>query len=120
MEAIDNNQFIIIGKYYISKYIMMTEPAKLYVTNSETKQTNIYYSYQVFELLKNECLDAEPLHCYFDRINGVTKEYRIRMIESYNQFEERKKWNKKIKILKLENKNIKMTFKSCIINILYY
>ena len=80
-------------------------PTQLYVTNFETKQTNIYYSYQVFELLKNECLDAEPLHCYFDRMNGVTKEHRIRVIEkwekSYNQFEERQK-------MEQEDKNIKI------------
>jgi hypothetical protein len=96
MEPIDKDQFIIIGKYYISKFILMIEPPKLYVTNSETKQTNVYFSYKVFELLKNEGLDAEPLHEYFDRMNGITKEDRIRMIE---RFEERDK-------MKQEDKNI--------------
>ena len=91
MEAINENNFIIIGKYYISKYIMMTEPAQLYVTNTETKQTNMYYDYKVFELLKNEGLNAKPLKEYFDVMNGITKEDRIRIEEFEKGLEERKK-----------------------------
>ena len=36
MEAIDKNEYIIIGKYYISKTIMMSFPPQLSVFDSET------------------------------------------------------------------------------------
>jgi hypothetical protein len=98
MEAVDESQFIIIGKYCISKYIMMSEPPQLYVTNSETNETNMYYSYKVFELLRTEGLDAEPLHEYFDVMYGITKQDRIRINELIKQSEEKEK-------MKQEDKN---------------
>lgn len=77
----DESNFIIIGKYFISKYIMMSEPAQLYVTNSETNDTKMYYDYKVFELLRGEGLDTKPLEEYFDNISGSTEEDKIRMEE---------------------------------------
>lgn len=77
MEAIDKNNYIIIGKYYISKTIMMTFPPQLSVFDSETNIINNLFDSKVFELLRNERLDAEPLHEYFDQLNGTTKEQRL-------------------------------------------
>jgi hypothetical protein len=77
MEAIDKNNYIIIGKYYISKTIIMSFPPQLSVFNSETNTINNLFDSKVFELLRNEGLDAEPLHEYFDQLNGTTKEQRL-------------------------------------------
>jgi hypothetical protein len=77
MEAIDKNNYIIIGKYYISKTIMMSFPPQLSVFDSETNTVKILFDSKVFELLRNEGLDAEPLHEYFDQLNGTTKEQRL-------------------------------------------
>jgi hypothetical protein len=77
MEAIDKNNYIIIGKYYISKTIMMSFPPQLSVFDSETNTINNLFDSKVFELLRNEGLDAEPLHEYFDQLNGTTKEQRL-------------------------------------------
>ena len=74
MEAIDKNNYIIIGKYYISKTIMMSFPPQLSVFDSETNTIKNLFDSKVFELLRNEGLDAEPLHEYFDQLNGTTKE----------------------------------------------
>jgi hypothetical protein len=74
MEAIDKNEYIIIGKYYISKTIMMSFPPQLSVFDSETNTIKNLFDSKVFELLRNEGLDAEPLHEYFDQLNGTTKE----------------------------------------------
>ena len=77
MEAIDKNEYIIIGKYYISKTIMMSFPPQLSVFDSETNTIKNLFDSKVFELLRNEGLDAEPLHEYFDQLNGTTKEQRL-------------------------------------------
>jgi hypothetical protein len=77
MEAIDKSNYIIIGKYYISKTIMMSFPPQLSVFDSETNTINNLFDSKVFELLRNERLDAEPLHEYFDQLNGTTKEQRL-------------------------------------------
>jgi hypothetical protein len=77
MEAIDKNNYIIIGKYYISKTIMMSFPPQLSVFDSETNTVKNLFDSKVFELLRNEGLDAEPLHEYFDQLNGTTKEQRL-------------------------------------------
>ncbi len=74
MEAIDKSNYIIIGKYYISKTIMMSFPPQLSVFDSEKNTVKILFDSKVFELLRNEGLDAEPLHEYFDQLNGTTKE----------------------------------------------
>ena len=76
METIDKSQFIIIGKYYISKNIMMSFPIQLNVTNSETNECKLYRDYKLFEPLRSEGLDPEPLEDYFDKINGTSKENR--------------------------------------------
>ena len=81
METIDKSQFIIIGKYYISKSILMSYPCKLSVIDSETKTSKLLNDDKVFELLRNEGLDSEPLHEYFDVINDTTKEERINSAE---------------------------------------
>lgn len=101
MEAVDQNNYIIIGKYCISKFIMMSEPTQLYVTNRETNECKLYYEYKVFELLKNEGLDAEPLHEYFDKMNGTTKEERIRILKEFEDWEKRQKEKK---LMSLEDK----------------
>ena len=94
MEAIDQSQFIIIGKFKITKFILMSEPPQLYVTNMETNECNLYRSHQLFNLLKREKLDAEPLHEYFDKMAGITREERINIDRKYDEwvktFEERK------------------------------
>jgi hypothetical protein len=77
MEAIDKSNYIIIGKYYISKTIMMSFPPQLSVFDSETNTIKNLFDSKVFELLRNEGLDAEPLHEYFDKLNGTTKEQRL-------------------------------------------
>ena len=99
MEAVDKSKFIIIGKYYISKYIMMSEPAQLYVTNSETNETKMYRSDQVFEMLRGDGLDTKPLEEYFDDISGITEEDKIRIEEFERRMEEKEK-------MKREDKNI--------------
>ena len=73
MEAIDKNNYIIIGKYYISKTIMMSFPPQLSVFDSETNTVKNLFDSKVFELLRNEGLDAEPLHEYFDKLNELQK-----------------------------------------------
>jgi hypothetical protein len=56
------------------------------VINSETGEDKSYRGEdKVFELLKNESLDAEPLHEYFDLMDGNTKEERLYW---WNKFEE--------------------------------
>ena len=77
MEAIDNSEYIVIGKYYISKTIMMSFPPQLSVFDSETNIIKNLFDSKVFELLRNEGLHAEPLHEYFDKLNGTTKEQRL-------------------------------------------
>ena len=52
MQAVDKNQYIIIGKYYISKCIMMSFPPQLSVFDSETNERKMLYESQVFKLLK--------------------------------------------------------------------
>ena len=101
MEDFNENKYIIIGKYRISKHIMMSEPTHLCVTNTETNECKLYYEYKVFELLKNEGLDAEPLHEYFDGINGTAKEERIEIIRKFEEWEQRKRENK---LMKCEDK----------------
>jgi hypothetical protein len=87
MESIDKSNYIIIGKYYISKTIMTSFPPQLSVFDSETNTIKILFDSKVFELLKNEGLDTEPLHEYFDKLNGTTKKERL---EWQKQFEEKK------------------------------
>jgi hypothetical protein len=91
MEEKDRKEFIIIGKYWISKTIMMSEPCQLYVTNIETQEVKIYYEFKMFELLKKEGLDPEPLHEYFDIIHGTTKKDRIKALKYFEIWEERDK-----------------------------
>ncbi len=91
MEALDNSNYIIIGKYWISKTILMCLPCQLYVTNMETNECKLYRSHQIFDLLKYENLDPEPLHEYFDLINGITKVDRIRIIKEFEEWEQRQK-----------------------------
>ncbi len=95
MEAFDQNNYITIGKYCISKHIMMSEPTQLYVTNTETNECKLHYEYKVFELLENEGLDTEPLHDYFDGINGTTKEERKEIIRKFGEWEEARKEDRK-------------------------
>jgi hypothetical protein len=52
---------------------MMSLPFQLSVFNSETNENKILFESDVFKLLKNEGLDTEPLHKYFDDIQGITK-----------------------------------------------
>ncbi len=101
MQAVDQNNYIIIGKYCISKFIMMSEPTQLYVTNRETNECKLYQEFKVFELLRNEGLDAEPLHEYFDGINGTTKEERMRIIKEFEDWEKRQQEKK---LMSLEDK----------------
>ncbi len=95
MEAFDQNNYITIGKYCISKHIMMSEPTQLYVTNSETNQSKLYRSDEVFKLLKMEELDAEPLHEYFDEIQRTTKEERLEILRMFEHWEEAMKEDRK-------------------------
>jgi hypothetical protein len=81
MEPVDNNKYIIIGKYRISKYLMGC-PEKQYITNIETNESKLYETSKIFELLRNENLDAEPLHEYFDEIHGTTKEQRMEFMKT--------------------------------------
>ena len=85
MNAVDKNQYIIIGKYYISKCIMMSLPPQLSVFDSETNEDKLLFVADVFKLLKKEGLDAEPLHKYFDDIQGITKEDRLRFIKKFDE-----------------------------------
>ena len=95
MEATDNSQFIIIGKYKISKMILMSEPCQLYVTNTETNECKLYQEFKVFELLRKEGLDAEPLHEYFDGVHGTTKEERLEILRMFEDWEEARKEERK-------------------------
>ena len=85
MQGVDKNQYIIIGKYYISKCIMMSFPPQLSVFDSETNEDKVLFVADVFKLLKNEGLDAEPLEEYFDKINWITKEDRLRFIKAFDE-----------------------------------
>ena len=40
--------FIIVGKYKISKQILMSEPARLYVTNTETNECEVYLDIEIY------------------------------------------------------------------------
>jgi hypothetical protein len=95
MEAFHQNNYITIGKYCISKMILMSEPCQLNVTNTETNECKLYNSDEVFKLLKKEGLDAEPLHEYFDEINGTTKEERIEILRMFEEWKEARKEDKK-------------------------
>ena len=52
MEAIDQNNYITIGKYKISKTILMSEPTQIYVTNTEINERKLYQIDEIFKLLK--------------------------------------------------------------------
>ena len=95
MQAIDQNNYIIIGKYKISKTILMSEPTQIYVINTETNEYKLCRSDEVFRLLKKEELDAEPLYEYFDEINGTTKEERLEILRMFEDWEEAKNEDKK-------------------------
>jgi hypothetical protein len=94
MEAVDKSKYIIIGKYWISKMFLMSRPTQLYVTNTEINECKLYRSHQLFNLLKREKLDTEPLNEYFDEMARITREQRIDMESKYDDwlktFEERK------------------------------
>lgn len=94
MEATDNNQ-LIIGQYLISKTILMSEPCQLYVTNTETNECKLYRIDEVFKLLKKESHDVEPLHEYFDEMNGTTKEERLEILKMFEDWEEAKNEDRK-------------------------
>jgi hypothetical protein len=98
MKNVDPTQFIIIGKYYISKTMMMSNPIQLYVTNSETGENKSYYDYKVLELLRKEQLDATPLHEYLNKTNGITKEKNFEFIQAFDEWTERKQMNQEDKI----------------------
>lgn len=101
MESINKNQFIIIGKYWISKMIFMSYPIQLSVTNSETSEHLLLCDNELFKLLRIENLDAAPLHEYFDEVSGITKE---KMLEYIRKFEEWEKSEKERKLMGLEDK----------------
>lgn len=86
MEAIDKSQYIVIGKYCISKFILMSEPGQMYVTNMVTNECKLYYIYTLLNLLTQEKLDAEPLHDYINEMTGFTKEERIEMNRKNDEF----------------------------------
>jgi hypothetical protein len=75
--------------------ILISEPVQIYVTNTETNEYKLCRSDEVFKLLKKEGLDAEPLHEYFDEINGTTKEERIEILRMFEDWEEARKEDKK-------------------------
>jgi len=91
MDITEKTKFIIIGKYYISKTIMMSEPIQLSVFNSETSELNTYYDYEVFEFLRSEGLDNEPLQEYIDKLYGNTKEERIAYFKNFQEWEAKEK-----------------------------
>lgn len=93
MEAIDKNKYIIIGKYWISKTILMSYPPQLSVLDTETNVCKILFNSKVFELLKNKGLDTKPLHEYFDMLNGTTKEQRLEWQQKFEEWEKVKKKN---------------------------
>jgi len=91
METIDKNNYIIIGKYWISKTIMMSYPPQLTVLNLETITNQVLKDYEVFEMLRNEGLDAEPLHEYFDAEIGPSKKDRMNALKMFEEWEQKKK-----------------------------
>ena len=74
---------------------MIPEPCQLYVTNTEINERKLYHIDEIFKLLKKEELDAEPLHEYFDEINGTTKEERLEILRMFEDWEEARKEDKK-------------------------
>lgn len=58
--------FIIVGKYKISKQILMSEPVRLYVTNTETNECKVYFDIEILHMLWDEGLDTDLLHEYLD------------------------------------------------------
>jgi hypothetical protein len=75
--------------------IMMSEPCQLYVTNTETNECKLYRSDEVFKLLQKQELNDEPLHEYFDVMNGTTKERRLEILRMFE-----KSCNQKIYIMR--------------------
>lgn len=69
MELMDKTNVIIIGRYNIYKMSLMSDPSQLYVTTSETEGFQIYESYKLFEVLRNEGLDTKSLRDYVDEMN---------------------------------------------------
>ena len=79
VEAFNKEEFITVGKYRISKFILMSDPCQFQVTNSETNKTKNYYLNILYQLLRSEGLDTDPLDEFFDNMSGIysTKEERI-------------------------------------------
>ncbi len=73
----------------------MSELTQIYVINTETNEYKLCRRNEVFRLLKKEELDAEPLHEYFDEINGTTKEERLEILRMFEDWEEARKEDKK-------------------------
>lgn len=76
---------IVIGKYCVSKQVLMSEPAQLYVTNMETNERKIYFDIKALHMLWDEGLDADLLHKYLDEIRGYpsTKDDRMKIMREY-------------------------------------
>lgn len=92
MESLDKNNYIIIGKYWISKTILMSYPCWMTVINSLTGESKSYCGEdKVFQLLIDEGLDTEPLYEYFDKINGTTKEDRNNALKIIDEWEQKQK-----------------------------
>jgi hypothetical protein len=57
----EQQDYIIIGKYKISTAVLMSFPCQLSVKNTETNTTKLYYDYELLNLLYNDELDAQPV-----------------------------------------------------------
>jgi hypothetical protein len=67
----DNN--IIIGKYFISKTVLMSYPRQFYYYNSETKETKTSSYERIIRLLLDEKLDPNTFIEYVYYIDSLEK-----------------------------------------------
>lgn len=75
----DISNFIIIGKYWISKTVIMSVPYKFLVTNSETYESEVYFDYKLLEMLRTEDQNTKPLEDYFKCLNYNIKEEMLKL-----------------------------------------
>ena len=75
----DRRNFIIIGKYWISKTAIISVPFRFLVTNSETYESEVYFDYKLLEFIRTEDLDSKPLEEYFKCLNYNIKEEMLKL-----------------------------------------
>ena len=81
------NNYIEIGNFQISKCMKLSYIPKMFIFNTKTNEEKLLKSNEIFKLLYENKLDAEPLHEFFDIWDGITKEERMDILNKYEKYD---------------------------------